>query len=228
MTVRTIRVWDFPTRLFHWSLVALVVFSFVSGILGGGLIEWHARSGLAIAGLLSFRLLWGVLGSTYARFASFLPTPARLKAYLSGEWRRPGHNPLGALSVFALLGLLSFQAATGVFSNDDIAFEGPLYALVSKATSDTLSSWHRLSFWWLVGLVTLHVSAVLFYLVVKKDDLIRPMVTGTKEVRDAEATPAQGGGVLAFVAAATIAAVLVWLAAGGLISPPPPPPVPAW
>lgn len=228
MNTRRVRVWDLPVRVFHWALVILVVFSYVSGMLGGGLIKWHGWSGLAIVGLLAFRLVWGVVGSTYARFSSFFPTPVRVSAYLGGSWRELGHNPLGAVSVFVLLGILAWQAASGLFANDDIAFEGPLYALVSKATSDWLSSLHRQMFWWIIALVVVHVGAIVFYAVVKKDNLVRPMLTGTKEVSDPQARSATGGGALAFVLAVAIAAVVVWLAAGGLISPPPPPPVPAW
>ncbi len=228
MDRRSVRVWDLPIRIFHWTLVVLVTFSYVSGMQGGGLIKWHGWSGLAITGLLVFRIVWGLLGSTHARFANFMPTPGRILAYLGGTWRGLGHNPLGALSVFALLGVLIYQAATGLFANDDIAFEGPLYALISKSTSDWLSGLHRQMFWWIIALVALHISAVLFYLLMKKDNLVRPMLTGVKEVDDPQAKSAEGGGLLAFVVAVAIAAAVTWLAAGGLISPPPPPPVPAW
>lgn len=228
MKTFSVRVWDLPLRVFHWALVVLVVFSFVSGMLGGGLIKWHGWSGLAILGLLVFRLVWGLVGSTYARFAVFLPTPARMLSYLSGTWSGLGHNPLGALSVVALLGILIWQAGTGLVSNDDIAFEGPLYALVSKSTSDWLSGLHRQMFWWIIGLVVLHIGAILFYALVKKDNLVKPMLTGVKEVSDPQAKPAVGGGVVAFVLAVAIAAAIVWIAAGGLLSPPPPPPVADW
>ena len=120
-----VRVWDLPTRAFHWSLVAAVTVATVTGTLGGRWMEWHSRAGLLIVGLLSFRLAWGFVGFEHARFASFAPTPTRLRAYLMGQWRGVGHNPLGALSVFALLGILALQAATGLFSNDDIAINGP-------------------------------------------------------------------------------------------------------
>lgn len=228
MKTFSVRVWDLPLRVFHWALVVLVVFSFVSGMLGGGLIKWHGWSGLAILGLLVFRLVWGLIGSTYARFSVFLPTPGRMLSYLGGTWSGLGHNPLGALSVVALLGILIWQAGTGLVSNDDIAFEGPLYALVSKSTSDWLSGLHRQMFWWIIGLVVLHIGAILFYALVKKDNLVKPMLTGVKEVSDPQAKPAVGGGVVAFVLAVAIAAVIVWIAAGGLLSPPPPPPVADW
>lgn len=232
MSTRTIRVWDLPTRLFHWLLVLLVVAAFVTGWLGGNLIEWHGRAGVAITGLLAFRLVWGVVGSTYARFAQFVPGPGRLAAYLRGQWYGIGHNPLGALSVLALLGILIFQSVSGLMANDDIAFEGPLYALVSKDTSDWLSSLHRQNFWPIIVLVTLHVSAIMFYAHVKKDNLVKPMITGVKAVADPQARSAQGGGIVALIVALVIAGFAVWVATGGLLPPPPPPPpaqaVPAW
>lgn len=226
MSTRTIKVWDLPTRIFHWLLAILVVAAFVTGWLGGNLIEWHGRAGIAITGLLAFRLVWGFIGSTYARFADFVPGPAHIWAHIRGEWNGLGHNPFGALSVLALLGILIFQAVSGLVSNDDIAFEGPLYALVSKDTSDWLSSLHRLNFWVIIALVAAHVGAILYYLHAKKDNLVKPMIVGTKEVSDPDARAAQGGGVLAFVVALAIALAVVWVANGGLL-PPPPPPAPA-
>lgn len=115
----------FADPSFHWLLVAALLGAVITGQLGGGLIEWHGRFGLAIVGLVAFRLVWGIAGSTYARFAHFFPTPARVKAYLAGQWRGEGHNPLGALSVFGLILLLTAQVLSGLFANDDITFTGP-------------------------------------------------------------------------------------------------------
>jgi cytochrome b len=109
MNSKRIHLWDLPTRLFHWLLVLSVSAAIISAQIGGNLIEWHGKIGLFIVGLITFRLIWGLLGSTYARFAQFFPSPARVKDYLRGEWRGVGHNPLGAFSVFGLLGLLAFQ-----------------------------------------------------------------------------------------------------------------------
>ncbi|MDY0073789.1 MAG: cytochrome b/b6 domain-containing protein [Thauera sp.] len=232
MSKKTIKLWDLPIRIFHWLLLVLVVAAFISGTQGGSLISVHGWLGIAIAGLLVFRLVWGVVGSTYARFSSFIPTPGRILAYLRGEWRGVGHNPIGALSVFGLLAVLGFQAVSGLMANDDITFEGPLYALVSKSTSDWLSSLHRLNFWLIIALVALHVLAILFYAHIKKDNLVKPMITGRKEVDDPQLQSAQGGGLLPFIIALAITAVVIWAAMGGLLPPPPPPPppgaVPAW
>lgn len=230
MSQQRLRIWDLPTRLFHWLLVALVTASFVSGQIGGNLMVWHGRCGLAILGLLAFRLVWGVVGSTYARFASFFPTPASVTAYLRGEWRGPGHNPLGAFSVFGLLGLLAFQVGTGLFANDDIAFQGPLYVLINGDLSDTLSGLHRLSSDLLVVLVVLHLGAIGFYAHVKKDNLVKPMITGWKDADPAQGAPATGGGPLALLLALLLAVAAVYLGSGSWLPPPPPAPAsaPAW
>ncbi|HXE41263.1 MAG TPA: cytochrome b/b6 domain-containing protein, partial [Azonexus sp.] len=116
MKRKQIRLWDLPTRLFHWLLALSVIGAIVSGQIGGNLMEWHGRIGLLIIGLIVFRLAWGVLGTTYARFGHFFPTAAKVKAYLKGEWKGHGHNPLGALSVFGLLGLVAVQAVSGLFA----------------------------------------------------------------------------------------------------------------
>ena len=112
MNTERIKIWDLPVRIFHWLLFLLIVGAIVSGKVGGGAIEWHGRIGLAIIGLLVFRIVWGFVGSSHARFSSFLPRPSSLRAYLRGAWKGVGHNPLGALSVLALLALFGVQAAT--------------------------------------------------------------------------------------------------------------------
>ncbi len=224
MTTRSIRVWDLPTRIFHWSLFLCVVAAFVTGLLGGNLIVWHGWLGLAIAGLLAFRIVWGVVGSTYARFHQFVPGPGRIIAYLRGQWHGLGHNPLGALSVLAMLVVLIFQVVSGLVSNDDIAFNGPLYSLVSKSASDWLTGLHRQNMWVIGVFVAFHLIGIVFYLRVKKNNLVTPMITGMKKVEDANAKPARGGGVIALLSALIVAVVVLWMANGGLLPPPPPPP----
>ncbi|HRD87795.1 MAG TPA: cytochrome b/b6 domain-containing protein [Accumulibacter sp.] len=230
MSTKRIRLWDLPTRVFHWALVLLVVGSFVSGKIGGNAMVWHGRFGLAILGLLSFRLLWGVIGSTYARFLTFLPTPVAVVAYLRGQWRGLGHNPLGALSVFGLLGLLAFQVGSGLFANDDIAFRGPLQALVSSGLSERLTGWHKLSVNLLLLLVILHLAAIGFYAHVKKESLVEPMLTGWKEVAPDQGPPATGGGPLAFIVALVFAVAAVYAGSGAWLPPPAAAPAaaPAW
>ncbi|NJD25060.1 MAG: cytochrome B [Betaproteobacteria bacterium] len=229
MSDKRFLVWDLPTRLFHWLLVLCVTGSVISGLIGGNLIDWHGCLGLAIVALVTFRLAWGLIGSTYARFAQFFPTPARLRNYLAGRWQGAGHNPLGAFSVFGLLALLLFQAGSGLFANDDIAFTGYLYDLVGKELSDRLTGWHKLSANVLFALVSLHVGAIVFYAHVKKDNLVKPMLTGWQ---DGEGVSARGGGVARFIAAALFAAAVAFGASGAWMPPPPPPPpaaeTPAW
>ncbi|MCH2220297.1 MAG: cytochrome b/b6 domain-containing protein, partial [Dechloromonas sp.] len=159
MSSKRIFLWDLPTRLFHWLLVASVIAAVVTGQMGGNLIEWHGKIGILIAGLLAFRVVWGVVGSTYARFAHFFPTPGKIRAYLSGRWRGEGHNPLGALSVFGLIVLLLVQVVSGLLANDDIAFTGPLADLVSRELSNRLTGVHHLLSNVLIGLVVLHIVA---------------------------------------------------------------------
>lgn len=231
MNRKRIKLWDLPTRAFHWMLVLAVVAAYITGTVGGNAIEWHARIGLATVGLVVFRLVWGLIGSTHARFLNFFPTPAKIRAYLSGKWHGVGHNPLGACSVLALIALTALQALTGLFANDDIAFSGPLAALVSEAVSDTLTEVHEGAINALVALVVLHVAAILYYAHVKKDNLLKPMITGWKEVAPDPEAPTTGGGVLAFALALVIALGAVYAAAGAWIPAPPPPPAvttPAW
>lgn len=230
MNRKRIRLWDLPTRLFHWLLVICVVASVVSGQVGGNLIDWHGRIGLFVVGLIVFRLVWGILGSTYARFAQFFPTPSKVAAYLRGEWRALGHNPLGAFSVFGLLGLLAFQVFSGLFSNDDITFVGPLFDLVSKDLSNQLTGLHKQASTLLYVLIGMHLVAIAFYARVKKDNLIKPMITGWKEAEYGDS--AQGGGLLSLVFALIVAAAAIYGASGAWLPEPPPPPpaaeTPSW
>ena len=215
------RLWDLPTRLFHWTLVVAVVAAIASGQLGGNLIDWHGRIGLFIVGLLAFRLVWGVAGSTYARFPQFLPTPGKIAAYLRGEWHGEGHNPLGALSVFALLALLTAQAGSGLFANDDITFAGPLFDLAGKNLSNRLTGIHYLVSNAIYALVALHVAAIAFYGHVRKQKLVRPMLTGWKDGAGRSAT---GGGALALIVSLALAGAAVYGASGAWLPAPPPPP----
>ena len=221
-----VRLWDLPVRLFHWSLALLVLAAFVTANVGGPWMVWHGRAGLAIVGLVVFRVVWGLVGSEYARFASFAPTPGRLRAYLGGRWRGLGHNPLGALSVFGLLGFLAVQTGTGLFANDDIDFEGPLSGLVEKARSDSLTGLHHQLSNVLLALIALHVAAIVFYLLFKKKNLVAPMVTGHHDVPSGQAPrnlrPARAA---AFAFALAVALLAVYLASGRTLhgaTPPPP------
>lgn len=210
-----VAVWDLPIRLFHWLLVGLVAACWATGEFGK--LDLHMTLGTAALALLLFRLAWGVAGSATARFAGFVKGPGAILAYLrqSRSGHPPpvlGHNPLGACSVLALLALLILQGVTGLFTNDDVLTEGPLVHLVSGKASALLSTLHRAGFKLLLALIGLHVAAVLFYLLVKKDNLIRPMVTGTRPMPAGVAGVRFASPWLALVLAAASAAA-VW---GGL------------
>ena len=209
-----IRVWDLPTRLFHWTLAALLVGSFATVKLGGNLMVWHERLGFAALALVLFRLVWGFVGGRYARFASFVRGPRAVLGDLRGQApAAPGHSPLGALSVLAMLAAVGFQAVSGLFANDDIAFEGPLARYVSGAASSLLTTLHRGNEKVLLALIALHVAAILYYRFVRRRDLLRPMLDGDARLqapfpasRDDAALRA-----LALAVAAACAAAVYWL-----------------
>jgi cytochrome b len=182
-----VQVWDWPVRLFHWSIVVLVAAAVVTGNIGANAMVWHMRAGAAVLALVLFRVIWGFVGSRHARFASFLRGPRAVFDYLrsTARGRHPasiGHNPLGGWSVVALLAVLMIQVTTGLFANDDIATDGPLVKFIAKDLSDAFTRYHHLNAWALGGLVGLHVSAVAFHLLVVKENLVRPMVHGKKRV----------------------------------------------
>lgn len=206
-----VHIWDWPLRVFHWLLVVAVIGAYTTGTLGGSLTDWHGRFGSVVLGLLVFRLIWGFIGTTHARFANFFPTLPRLLAYFKGEWQGAGHNPAGALAVFALLATLLFLVGTGLFANDDIAFEGPLFHWVDKDVSDKLSGLHNTAFNVLLGLVIVHVAAIAFYQRVKKTNLIVPMLTGKKQLpRTLAPVPIRPVGAVRFSVTLLISLSVVW------------------
>jgi cytochrome b len=219
--MRTVSIWDLPLRLFHWLLVASMIGAYVTAKLGGALMDWHGRLGFFILGLLIFRLVWGFIGSPHARFSSFFPTFSRVAAYLRGRWQGVGHNPLGGLFILAVLAALALQVGTGLFANDDIAFEGPLVGYVDKALSDRLTGWHSLLFNLLLGLVLLHLAAIIYYRWAKKNNLVLPMLTGKKRVPAAVADKVGLSqpirfGALRFILSVSISGILVWGITGGI------------
>ncbi|HLU01187.1 MAG TPA: cytochrome b/b6 domain-containing protein [Advenella sp.] len=186
--MNSIRVWDLPLRLFHWLLVVCVAGAYFcvksAGVTEGWLSEtgldwmtWHSRFGYAVLTLILFRLIWGVVGPYYARFTQFVVGPRRIAAYLRATTRTVGHNPLGAWSVLAMLLAFGVQAASGLFASDDILFEGPL-SDTDPALSRFLNSVHHTSEWVLIALVALHLCAIVYYSVFRRQPMIRAMVTG--------------------------------------------------
>ena len=184
--LQAVRVWDLPTRTFHWLLAVAVVFSVVSARIGGSAMVWHFRSGYLVFALLVFRLLWGVVGGRWSRFRAFAYAPATSWRYLRGESRPHehhdvGHNPLGAWSVLALLGILIVQVATGLVADDEIASNGPLVKYVSSSTSAVASHWHKgWGQWIIVGLAALHLGAIAFYALRRQQNLVPSMLHGDK------------------------------------------------
>lgn len=171
-------IWDVPIRLFHWTLAALIGFSWWSA--QSGHLDWHLYSGLFILSLLFFRILWGLVGSSTARFANFVRGPGAVRAYLTepAGWRSAGHTPLGALSVLAMMGAIAVQVMLGLFATDeDGLFEGPLAHFLSIDNSDVAREIHQLWFWVVVGLIALHVAAIIYYRV-RGTRLAAAMITG--------------------------------------------------
>jgi cytochrome b len=213
-----ILVWDLPLRLFHWLLVLLVVVSVVSANIGGNAMQVHLLSGYTILTLVLFRILWGFLGGTHARFATFVRGPAAVIAYLRAlsrneAGRHLGHNPAGAWSVMLMLLALFAQVATGLFANDDISTEGPLAKLVSKAMSDRITGIHHLNLWLLFALIGLHLSAIAYYFFHKRENLVKPMLTGFKDAAAdlGETVQKQGKAWLAAVLLAACAGCVYFL-----------------
>ncbi len=183
--MNSLRVWDLAVRLFHWALLILVVTSVTTGLTGGNAMAWHVRSGILILGLLLFRWCWGFFGSTTARFVDFLHSPRRVFEFTGNLLRNrqalvAGHNPLGGWMVLLMLLSLSLQAGTGLFADDEIFTTGPLAHLVSGSTNSLLTSIHDTNAWVLISLIAAHIVAVLFHLLVRRENLVYPMITGHK------------------------------------------------
>lgn len=215
---RATRIWDLPTRLFHWALAACVLGSIVSAKIGGNAMQWHLRFGLAVLALLVFRGIWGFVGGHWSRFASFVFSPAALWRYLRGRPRpgeafEVGHSPTGALSVFVLLGLLAAQVATGLIADDEIATTGPLVRFVDGATSLDATAWHKgFGQWLILGAVALHLMAIAWS-VARGRGLLAAMIHGDKALP--EAVPASRDGlrhrVLAALLLTAAAGLSVWV-----------------
>ncbi|MDB5493432.1 MAG: Ni/Fe-hydrogenase 1 b-type cytochrome subunit [Phenylobacterium sp.] len=212
------RLWDGPTRIVHWALVVLIAFAWWSA--EAGKMDWHRLAGYAVLALLAFRLIWGFAGSASARFSSFVRGPAATLAYARTLPSRvkaelPGHNPLGAWSVLAILAVLIAQVVSGLFAVDIDSIEaGPLSDRVSYDTGRLLAKWHHWSFSALEALVALHVAAVVFYLAYKRINLVRAMISGRQHFAQDPGlafAPAWRAAVVALVAGA-----LAWWVATGL------------
>lgn len=216
--------WDLPTRLAKWTLAVLVGLAFASRYYGDAGLVWHQWNGLAILVVLVFRLLWGVVGGSTARFSGFLRGPGAVLAYARAMLRgRPqhflGHSPPGGWMVMALLAVVGAQALTGLFTSDDIAVYAPLTAVASDETIRSASAWHQWLYPWLLGLIGLHVAANLAHSLFGRDNLIAAMIGGRKPAGDfadpAPATPGAVGRALACLAVAVVAVFGAIALAGG-------------
>jgi cytochrome b len=219
-TASKTRIWDLPTRLFHWVLVVCVVGALVTVKLGGNWMQWHINFGIATLALLVFRIIWGLVGPRYARFSSFLPSVRAAWGYLcsasANTQHHAGHNPLGAWSVYALLVMLLLQASTGLFATDDIMYQGPLSVLVSNDLVALLTSVHKLGELVIFSLLGLHLIAIAFY-TIKGHGLVGPMIHGDANSNNltAGALPAQDDWrvrVGALALAVVLACMAWWLA----------------
>lgn len=206
-----VSVWDLPTRLFHWLLVGLFAFSWWSA--ESHAMDWHRLSGVTLLGLLLFRLIWGLIGGSTARFANFVRSPAALHAYLRGPRQAPtpGHNPVGGYSVVIMLALLFAQVGSGLFAVDTDGLEsGPLSYLVSFEAGRQAAELHEAAFNLLLAVIGLHVLAIAFYLVVRKRNLVRPMVTGRDPAIHSQQRGLVRAGPVRFLIAAALSAGLAW------------------
>jgi cytochrome b len=206
------RVWDLPIRLFHWLLAALIAFSWWSVTYHH--TGWHIWSGCAILTLLIFRLLWGFVGSSTARFSNFVRGPGTVRTYLRGGWSEIGHNPLGALSVLVLLLAVAVQVGLGLISQDeDGIYLGPLARLVSSDTSDQARDIHELWFYVILALIVVHVAAIVVYRLRGKG-LTLPMITGRAAVGPGTEPMKPGKWWVALLCLAVGIAITRWVIAG--------------
>lgn len=219
----TVRVWDAPTRIFHWALATCVAGLLVTSQIGGAAMAWHFRLGYSVLTLLLFRFVWGFWGGHWSRFASFVRGPKAILAYLTGRADTSagvGHNPLGALSVLAMLAFLLLQVSSGLLSDDEISAAGPLTRHVSSAWVSAATFYHKnIGKYILLALVGLHLSAIIFYMFRHHDNLVKPMLTGDKQLTTAVPSSLDGARqrllalTLVGVCSALVAAAVTWLEA---------------
>ena len=179
-----VKIWDLPTRIFHWTLALLILYQLSTSLLGEGPSETHLYVGYVITTLVLFRISWGFYGGTTSKFINFLYAPSTVLNYLfkknSQNRQFFGHNPAGGYSVIFILASVAIQTITGMFCDDDIMLAGPLRSLVADDTTSIINQIHSINAWFLLGLITLHLVAITWHYFFKKDNIISPMVTGKK------------------------------------------------
>jgi cytochrome b len=203
-------VWDLPVRIAHWLLTVGITGSFITHYAGPAWFAWHRRFGYAVLLVVAFRIAWGFAGTRPARFTAFVRGPRTIAAWWrSGSPPLAGHNPLGALSVVAMLALVLAQAVTGLFANDEIASAGPFYGWISHELSNRISRFHRANDTLLLAMIGLHLAAIAWYTFVRRQRIVRRMITGDPGARDA--------GDTTLTDSLLRRAVLIALALGGVL-----------
>ena len=211
-TVSKVAIWDLPTRLFHWTLAGLIAFSWWTAEEHHD--DLHIWSGLAVLTLIIFRLLWGLFGSSTARFSSFIRGPKAVLGYLRGRWRGIGHSPLGALSVVALLGLVALQVGLGLFASDeDGLMQGPLSQFIGSDLAEEITDLHDDLFDVLLVFIGLHVAAIIYYRLRGKS-LVKPMITGSGDAEPGVAPMRPGKAWVAVLCLALAIGITRWVIAG--------------
>lgn len=215
-------IWDIPTRLFHWLLVACITAQYITAEILENAIQWHFYIGYFTLGLILFRIIWGVIGTHYAKFSEFLAGPTRIMSYIKtlpkkDSHAHAGHNPVGGWMVMVLLALVAIQGISGLFITDDIYSNGPYYDAVSESTRDIMNTIHHTAFNVLLGAIALHIIAIIFYALFKKQRLVGAMVHGKKSTAQKGITSSKL--LLAVVIATLCAAVMYYII---VIAPPAP------
>ena len=233
-SIRT-KVWDLPIRLFHWLLVATIIFQYVSVEILDNTIEWHFYGGYFGLGLILFRIVWGMVGSYYARFTQFVVSPKKAFLYLfsntpnnhesAHQHEHLGHNPAGGYSVLVLLSLVLTQAITGLFLTDDIFSEAPYHGVLSKFWEDMANYLHHNVYIVLFVAIALHISAIIFYKLKHKQNLTKAMITGVKisnsNAQQDEKNPVNvNTNWILFIACVALVATVVYVLV--VVLPPPP------
>ncbi len=209
-------IWDLPLRIFHWSFAFTILASWYTAEHKDDYIELHMQLGFVALALIIFRIIWGIIGPKHARFSQFIPSPKTLIVYLTksnNENFAPGHNPLGALMVILMIMLISTQAISGLFITDDVFSSGPYYGSLASELEKVMSFLHHNTFDFMIGAIALHLAAVAYYWQVKKQNLVKPMITGRKSAEQVKATDAipHSKLILASIVAVCCVGFVYWL-----------------
>ncbi len=179
-------IWDLPLRIFHWLLVVCIAGAWYTSKQDNDMIDLHLIFGYVTLGLIVFRILWGFIGTTHSRFSQFVPTPSKLIKYIKtfntndNTQHHAGHNPMGSLMVLFMLVIILLQALSGLVMNDDIFTTGPYNGALDESIEAILVFIHRNSFNVIIGAIVMHLLAIAFYKISKKQSLVKPMITGKK------------------------------------------------